>query len=173
MSDDHPQTPRDADAELEREIRAGREFTLSDAIGRLAGPGMMKGVSPITRQQQAVTTIQEYLGPHLVDPAGVLAVVLLRQVSESELLLKAFDRPLVALAGCVQQILKSEYRLKELVREADVEWGRVFGERPMFEKEGCPPAPDDPYTFESVRSALNQLVVGLAPVEAKKGAHST
>ena len=54
-------------------------------------------------------------------------------------------------------MLASEYRLKELVRQADVEWARVFGERPYFDQTDTPPKPDDPYTLESVRGALMQL----------------
>jgi len=162
MSDDQPKSTTDADAELQREIRAGRDFTLAEAIGRMAGPGMMKGVSPITRLQQAVTEIQEYLNGHLTDAAGVLQVVLLRQVEGSDLLLHDVDQPLVALAAYIQKLLDSDYSLKELVRETDVEWGRVYGERPYFEKEGKPPASDDPYTHESVRGALSELVSALA-----------
>jgi hypothetical protein len=164
MTGDDPKPPTEADAELEREVRAERKFTLSEAIGRLAGPGMMKGVSPVTRMEQAVAEIQEYLDRHLADAAGVLSGVLLRQVRESELFLNAFDRPLVALAGYVRQVLGSEYGLRELAREADVEWGRVFGERPRFETDGSP-APDDPYTLESVRAALTQLAGGLPAAE--------
>jgi hypothetical protein len=52
----------------------------------------------------------------------------------------------------------SDSLLKELVREADVEWGRVQGERPHFEREGAPPDPDDPCTFASVRESLADLV---------------
>ena len=52
MSDEQPGQKSEADAELEREIRAGRKFSVAEAIGRLAGPGMMKGVSPIAPQQQ-------------------------------------------------------------------------------------------------------------------------
>ena len=162
MNGDQPERSTEADAELEREIRAERKFTISEAIGRLAGPGMMKGVSPVSRKEQAEAEIQEYLSRHLADAAGVLSGVLLRQVKDCELLLSGFDQPLVALAGHVRQVLDSEHVLKELVREADVEWGRVFGERPCFEKDGCPPAPDDPYTLESVRAALTQLAAGLA-----------
>ncbi len=33
---------------------------------------MMKGVSPVTRKQQAEAAIQEYLGRHLADAAGAL-----------------------------------------------------------------------------------------------------
>lgn len=161
MSGEHPEQTADANAELKREIRAERKFTLAAAIGELAGPGMMKGVSPVTGVDQAVAQIQEYLLRHLMDDGAALSTVLLRQVENSELLLKGFDRPLVVLANYVRQVLGSEYCLRELVRDADVEWGRVFGERPYFDKDGCPPAPVDPYTFESVRSALIQLASGL------------
>lgn len=157
--------PKDADAELQREILAERKFTLAEAIGRLAGPGAMKGASPVTRKQQAEVEIQEYLRRHLVDAGGVLADVLLRYVKESPVLLKGFEQPLVALGAWLRQVLGFEAALRELVREADVEWGRIFGERPRFEKEGSPPLPDDPYTLESVRAALEQLAAGL-PGEA-------
>jgi hypothetical protein len=87
-----------------------------------------------------------------------LEVVLLRRIKGSELLLNNFDQPLIVLASCCQQVLHSDYLLKELVREADVEWGRVLGERPHFDTEGSPPDADDPYTFESVRNTLAMLV---------------
>jgi hypothetical protein len=166
MSDNQNKQRSQSDAELEREIRQERKFTLAEAIGRMAGPGAMKGESPVTRLQQAVAEIQEYLDRHLVDSARVLSGVLLRQVRESELLLKSFEQPLVALAGYVQHILGCEYALKELVREADVEWGRVFDERPYFERDNCPPAPADPYTLESVRAALIQLMAELTARKA-------
>jgi hypothetical protein len=170
MSEDPPRpgskpAKSEADAALEREIRAERKFTLSEAIGRMAGPGAMKGASPVTRKQQAAAEIQECLDRHLPDDAGgggALGCVLLRQVTESERLLAGLDEPpLAVLAGCVRQLLGSECRLKELVREADVEWARTFDERPRFERDGCAPAPDDPYTLESVRAALKNLVESL------------
>jgi len=128
----------------------------------MAGPGAMKGVSPIDRRQQAITEIQEYIDRHLVDAAGILSGVLLRQVKDCELLLNSTQKPLAVLAGYVQKLLESEYCLKELVREADVEWGRLYGERPFFEKEGSAPSPNDPYTVESIRCALTELARGLA-----------
>ena len=166
MSDEHPKRRSEADAELERQIRADRKFTLAEAIGRMAGPGAMKGASPVARTRQAAAEIQAYLGRHMADGTGPLSGVLLRQVTQSELLLKNLDEPLVVLAGYVGQVLGSESRLKELVREADVEWGRMFGERPWFERDGIPPAPDDPYTFEAVRAALSQLAGGLSAGQA-------
>lgn len=155
---EQPKTPSNADAELEREVRKDRKFSLSEAIGRLAGPGALKGVSPISRKQQAEGEIAEYLSRHLSDTGGVLRGVVLRNVKESELLINNLDQPLIVLAAGVKRVLDSEYMLKELVRQADVEWGQVFGERPHFEREGVPPDPDDPYTFASVRAALTQLL---------------
>jgi hypothetical protein len=169
MGDEQPRRPSEADAELERRIRAERKFSLSEAIGRMAGPGAMKGVSPVDRRQQAVAEIGEYINRHLADGAGILSGVLHREVRESELLLKGYEQPLVVLAGYVRLVLGSEYALRELVREADVEWGQVFGERPRLDKEGCPPAPDDPYTLESVRAALVCLVEGMTTVGPTDG----
>jgi hypothetical protein len=158
MSYDQAKRPSNVDADLEREIRKGRKFTLSEAIGRMAGPGMMKGVSPITGMDQARAEIKDYFEHHLDDPTAALAVVLFRGVETSELFLDNYGQPLVVLARYIQQILDSEYRLKELVRESDLEWGRMFGERPLFDKEGCSPDPRDPYTIESVRKTLVRLI---------------
>jgi len=163
---DEQDTPRsEADAELEREILKERKFTLEEAIGRLIGPGGMKGASPIARLQQAEIEIASWLRDHLADTGGALEVVLHRYVKESDLLLNGFEQPLLVLARYCQRVLDSDYLLKELVRDADIEWGRVMGERPYFEKEGSPHDPNDPYTVESVRSALSGLVKQLAVVE--------
>ena len=162
MSDREDTHRSEADAEFEREIRKGRKFTLEEAIGRLAGPGAMKGESPVVRLQQAEIEIASWLRGHLLDAGGALRVVLHRDVKGSDLLLNDFDRPLVVLASYCQRVLESDYLLEGLVRDADVEWGRAMGERPYFEKEGSPHHPDDPYTVESVRSALSGLLEQLA-----------
>src|SRR5262245_4358683 len=135
MSEDQNKERSESDSKLEQEILKERKFNLAEAIGRMAGPGAMKGVSPVPRLQQAAAEIQEYLDRHLFDSAGVLSVVLLRQVRESDVLLNSFENPQAALASYVEHVLGSDYVLKELVREADMEWGRTFDERPYFEKE--------------------------------------
>ena len=161
MSDDKEKQRSEADAALEREIREGRTFNLAEAIGRMAGPGGMKGQSPVPRMQQAEVEIESWLISHLNDGGGTLKDVLHREVKGSELLLKNYDHPLAVLADYCQKILDSDYLLKELVRNADVEWGRTMGERPYFEKEGQPSHPDDPYTVESVRILLLKLLTEL------------
>lgn len=148
----------EAEAELEREIREGRKFSLEEAIGRMAGPGAMKGESPVSRLQQADFEIAAYLRSHLPGAGGALQVVLHRDVTSSDLLLNNSSRPLVILAEYCQRVLDSDYLLQELVRSADIEWGRILGERPYFNKEGVPSHPDDPYTPESVRQSLIELL---------------
>jgi hypothetical protein len=162
MSRDHDTQRSEADAELEREIRKERKFNLAEAIGRMAGPGAMKGESPVARLQQAEVEIESWLKSHLADAGGALQAVLLRNVKGSELLLDNFEHPLVVLANSCRRILASDYLLDELVRDADIEWGRVMDERPHFERAGSPRDPDDPYTVESVRAALSGLLEQLA-----------
>lgn len=161
MTDDDRQKPR-SNADLEQEIRRNRRFTEREVIARLAGPGAMKGASPVSRLEQAETEIGTWLGCHLADTAGVLRVVLHRQLRGSELLLDNLDKPLIALAGYCQHLLSSDHLLQEVVREADVEWGQRMGERPHFEKAGSPHHPDDPYTIESVRRVITEAVKELA-----------
>src|SRR5262249_42198435 len=148
MSDRDDKQRAEADAELEREIRKDRKFTLEEAIARMVGPGGMKGVSPVPRKQQAAAEIEHWLTRHVSGGAGELRVVLLRNIKGSELFLHNFEQPLSVLTAYCQQVLDSDYSLREVVRETDVEWGRVHGERPYFEREGSLPHPDDPYTFE-------------------------
>lgn len=162
MTDRQKAERSEEDAELEREIRNNRKFTLEEAIGRLAGPGAMKGVSPIARKQQAEVEIGTWLRDHLHDAGCALEVVLHRRVCGSETLLNNFEHPLAALASYCQQLLDSDFGLQELVREADVQWGRTMDERPMFEIAGSPPRAGDPYTIESVRVCLSELLAQLA-----------
>src|SRR5262249_43234963 len=117
---------------------------------------------PIPRMKQAEVEIESWLRRHLADSGGTLQSVLHRRVKESDLLLNNFDQPLIVLAGYCQRVLDSDYRLAELVRDADAEGGRVMGERPFFEREGSAPDPDDPYTVESVRNALRGALAQLA-----------
>ena len=163
MSETKPPPGSDAAADVEREIRRGRKFSLSDAIGRLGGSGMLKGASPVPPIEQTVAAIANYLNAHLDDSGGVLVQVIVRNVRTSKILIDNFDQPGLVLAGYVNQVLSSETILKDLVRQADVEWGRTLGDRPHFEREGRPPDPADPYTFVSVRKVLTHLLQGATP----------
>jgi hypothetical protein len=160
MNDDKQRS--ESDAKLEREIRQGRKFTAQEALGRMIGPGAMKGGSAIPRGQEAETAIGTWLRSNLTDSTGALQALLHRRLRESALLLNNPDQPLVALAEYCKQVLASDYRLEELVREADIEWGRRMDERPHFNREGSPPHPDDPYTNDSVRAALGEVLTKIS-----------
>jgi len=141
----------------------GRKFTQKEALARLAGPGAMKGASPISPAQQAETEIGNWLRTNVPDEDGALHMLLQRNLVGSELLLANLNRPLAALAGYCQRVLASDTRLRELVRQADVEWGRRMDERPHFDRADSAPHPEDPYTVDSVRQTLSNVLARLAP----------
>jgi hypothetical protein len=156
MTDDERRS--EAEAAVEREIRQARKFGAKDLMGRLAGPGSMKGASAVSPVQQAETEIGSWLGANLADTNGALKAVLHRRLKGSDLLLGNLDRPLVAVADYCRRLLAVDYRLKEIVGEADVEWGRAMDERPHFERDGVAPHPDDPYTVENVRQMVSDAL---------------
>jgi hypothetical protein len=165
MGDDRETQRSEADAELAREILHGRKFSVEEAIARMAGPGAFKGESPVVRMQQAEFEIESWITNHLSDAGGALGVVLRRSIKRSDVLLENYDEPLAVLSSYLQRILDSDYLLEELVRAADVEWGRAMDERPYFQKVGSPCHPDDPYTRDSVRGLLSNLLAQLAERE--------
>ena len=70
-------------------------------------------------------------------------------------------------------ILASDYHLKEIVRDADAEWGRRMNERPHFNREDFPTHPDDPYTNDSVRTALREVLTKISDTTGEQGSLST
>jgi len=158
MIDDQNRPPAGADADVEREIRLARQFDPNEALARMAGPGAMKGASPVSLVQQAEMEIGTWLKIHVQDVAGALPAVLCRHLNGSELLLENLNQPLAALGQLCERILDSDLLLKELVREVDAEWGQRMDERPYFQREGAPQHPADPYTNETVRKALSDAL---------------
>ena len=158
MNEDPEKQQQDAEATLEEELRRARKFNPNEALARMAGPGAMKGASPISPVTQAEVEIGNWLEENLGDDAGAVQLLLHRNLKGSQALLDHLNRPLAALAQHCEKLLASDYLLKELVREADVEWGRKMDERPHFDREGSPPDPADPYTAESVRKLLTGAV---------------
>jgi len=158
-----PTNPQESqEADLEREIRSQRKFSMSEAIGRAGGADLLKGASPVTRKRQVELEIAQYLESHQDGFGITFENVLVRHVADSAFLLEqGYEQPLDALKFVIDQFLHSEERLREFVREIDAEWGRVNRERPHFERAGKPPSPDDPYTNTSVRNALSQLMKNL------------
>ena len=142
MTDD-ARRQSEADADLEREIRLGRTFNARNLMAHVAGPGAMKGASPVSAVQQAETEIGTWLGNNLEDIDGALKVVLRRQLNGSALLLTNLEQPLIALAQYCRSLLAADYLLKDVVSQADVEWGRAMDERPYFCLLYTSPSPRD------------------------------
>ncbi|MEN9214458.1 MAG: hypothetical protein Q6J18_00835 [Gloeomargarita sp. DG02_3_bins_56] len=146
---------------IQREIRTGRRFSLADVIAQ-EGADFLKGASPVPPLVQARTAVNLWIKNHLTDPEGALKAVLQRWVHRDEThMSQHFDHPLNALRELLETLLAHPSLLEELVREADCEWGRMYGETPYFEKTGPKPHPDDPYTHTSVRRQLTQLLLTL------------
>ncbi|MGB3401758.1 MAG: hypothetical protein WBA77_03635 [Microcoleaceae cyanobacterium] len=147
--------------QIQCEIYQGREFTLADLIAREGGT-FMKGESPIPRLVQVETEINTFISQNLPDVSGALQAVLRRWVSEDTARVSQhLDDPLQALLGLLESILDNPPILYELVRQVDMLWGEMNGERPYFQQPGQPPHPDDEYTHESVKQQLTELVCGL------------
>ncbi len=181
MTDDSTETGKAADAEgpltpstvsrdgaeLEREVRARRKFSVAEALGRSAGD-LIKGASPVALRRQAALEIELYLEQGLTDTEGALRVVLSRRVRESEGLLEdGYEDPLGALGRLTTSLLESDTRLRLFVTAIDAEWGRMYGERPYFEREGAAAHRKDPYTVDSVRRTLTRLRAELTGREEK------
>lgn len=150
-------------APTEKELLRGRRFDPAEAIGR-DNAELLRGASPVARARQAALEIEHHLKTHLADPDGSLLRTMVAALTANEpLLSRHYDRPLQALTEFVDGLLGNGQRLASLVRDADARWGRDYQERPRFERDGQPPAADDPYTRDSVRDALEELRRGLGP----------
>src|SRR6187401_748466 len=109
MNDEREDQQSETDSEIEREIRQGRKLTARDLMARLAGPGAMKGASPVSPVQQAETEIGSWLGDNLDDLDGALKAVLQRHLNGSAMLLANLEQPLVALAQYCRSLLAADY----------------------------------------------------------------
>ena len=162
MRDDNQDPDRAGGSEeIEREARRAREFDLSAAVARAAG-GQLKGASPVPAVRQTVLDAGHLLAARLPDPEGSLMRTLLARLEDDlPLLDRCRNRPEAALAALLDRALASPAALADLVREVDARWGRDYDERPRFEAGDKPPAADDPYTLERVRTLLAGLRAAL------------
>ncbi len=154
-----------SDADLQQDIRRGRPFSLADAIGQEAG-GFMKGESPVPKLVQVRGEVDQILKANLDDLEGALQQVLGRWLEDDPMRLSRYlDNPVGAIKDLLETILASPETLYELVHQTDVQWGRIYDERPHFQKPGQAPHPDDEYTHESVRAALEACLQRLEQPE--------
>ena len=155
LSADDNASPSLSEAEIQQDIRRGRPFSLAEAIGQEAG-GFMKGASPVPKLVQAQGEALQILKANLEDLEGALQQVLARWLEDDTIRLsRHIDDPGEAVKDLLRTVLDSPETLYDLVHQTDVLWGRLYDERPHFQKPGQPPHPDDEYTHESVRAALD------------------
>ncbi len=141
----------------EQEILRGRRSEPSDALAREAGD-MLKGASPVAAHDQTIFAVKELLRASLPDDDGSLRhTILARLEADYPLVASYFGAPEKLLLAWTDRVLATGSQLAELVRETDARWGREYAERPHFERSGEAPNPDDPYTENSVRMALEHL----------------
>ncbi len=144
--------------EIQREMRLQQKFSMAGAIGR-AGSGLMKGESPISQQQQAITALTHWINQQTPDTSGALKSILRRRLRDNELLVERhLQQPGNALREMIEAIMVSDYALQEFVRQVDVRWGEMYQERPLFQRSGQVADPVDEYTHESVRRDLTLLL---------------
>lgn len=148
----------DTTRSTENEILKDRKFSMAEAIGR-AGAGNLKGASPVPKSRQALMDLESILDTRLADPEGSLRSTMISLLGQNlPLLDRHLNQPVEALREFLKDILSSESALHDLVRQTDSRWGRDYQERPMFNKPDQPDAPDDPYTWSSVRATLQDLL---------------
>lgn len=153
-----PKSQREKEKEIEREIRLRQGFSLGSAIEREGGD-FLKGASPVPRNVQAKASLNNFIIDHVVDNTGALRATLQKAVSNDEIKVSGhLDDPVDALEKFLVKVLENEDLLYEFVRKVDAEWGRIFYERPHFQRPEQAPHPDDEHTHESVREALADLL---------------
>jgi len=166
--------PRETEQQrIEREIRSRREFSLAEAVGR-EGAFFLKGESPVAREQQLRLAMEDLAKTHLRDGEGALVICLVRRAragsgleTESTGAERETPSPATALRRAVEFILQGEARLRDFVTEVDAEWGRLYRERPHFDRPGQPPDSEDPYPLEKVHESLKHFLAALGPSEGK------
>lgn len=148
--------PGDRDREdllLRQDVLDSRPFSIAEAIGREGGT-FLKGESTVPKLVQVITAINTFIDRNLIDPDAALQAILHQWVKGDPRVSKYKETPLVALEEILSSLIDNPNLLYELVRQVDIKWGQMYGERPYFQQPGQPPHPNDVYTHESVRQDL-------------------
>ncbi|MGI0483511.1 hypothetical protein ACN4EE_22355 [Geminocystis sp. CENA526] len=149
---------KERELEILRDARMGRKFTLADLIAREGG-GFLKGESPVPKMIQIKTEINLFIRNNLKDLSGALQAVLVDLVNSGDDKISSHDtEPLKALTLIIEDILSNEHKYYDFVKQVDLKWGQMNGERPYFQSVGQPPHPEDEYTHESVGLRLLELL---------------
>lgn len=154
---------RSLPADLQREIRLGRKFSLSEAIGR-EGSGFLKGSqAAVPRPLRAQAAIYHWLEQHQNDPHGALLPCLKAWIKDDVRIGKYLDAPLLALRLIVSDIVASPEILYEFSRQVAIEWGHINGERPLFQRPNTDAHADAVYSHDYIQALLAQLISQFPP----------
>ena len=143
---------------LQRDIRAERKFSLSEAIGREGGSFLKGSQAMVPRPLRALAVINGFIEGHLEDANGALQPCLKRWIKTDVRVGKYLDEPLLALRSLITEILQQPQVLYEFARQVAVEWGEMNGERPYFQKPGAEPHPEVAYSHERIQTMLTALL---------------
>ena len=143
---------------LQRDIRAERKFSLSEAIGREGGSFLKGSQAMVPRPLRALAVINGFIECHLEDANGALQPCLKRWIKTDVRVGKYLDEPLLALRSLITEILQQPQVLYEFARQVAVEWGEMNGERPYFQKPGAEPHPEVAYSHERIQTMLTALL---------------
>lgn len=156
QSNQHKNQNQDRERQIQEDILSGRQYSLADAIAREGG-NFLKGESPVPKLVQVTTEINLFIDKNLPDSSGALQSVLKYWVKSDPIISKNLESPLESLAQVLEKLLKNKALFYEMVRQADLKWGEMYGERPYFQKPGQAPHPEDEYSHESVAEKLTYL----------------
>ena len=165
----NPEKPEiDEDLLLQQDIIEDRPYSLAEAIGREGGT-FLKGESTVPKLVQAIVAVNTFIDRNLEDPSAALQAILHQWVKGDPRVSQYKETPLLALTEILETICDRPPLLYELVRQVDIKWGQMYGERPHFQQPGQAPHPDDEYTHESVRQDLLNLQTKLQQYQRAQG----
>ncbi|MEM9809159.1 MAG: hypothetical protein AAF959_28225 [Cyanobacteria bacterium P01_D01_bin.56] len=158
-----PSSESPVPSDLQREIRSGRKFSLSEAIGR-EGSSFLKGSqAAVPRPLRALAVIHQWIDQNLIDPNGVLTHCLKQWVKDDVRLGQYLDAPLLALRVIVSDMLMKPGILYEFSRQVAIEWGHINGERPYFQQPNTAAHPKVVYSHQCVRDLLTEFIRQFPP----------
>ena len=154
------QTAAQSALDLQREIRASREFPLAEAIGREGG-GFMKGESSIPRPLRATTQINQFITANVTDKGGAFSTTLSAWATNDIRVSRQLDTPLVALAQIIESTIQEPTSISEYARHVAIAHSKETGDRPYFQQLNQPPHPQAEYTHASIKTELKHILKAL------------
>lgn len=149
------------DANLDQSIEHEARLSHTDNRGPFGidTKGLIEGKDLVPRQEQCLNALHTYIDHNLQDSESAL-ILELKQYCKDQLILQSqfWDTPTLVLRNLLVQILSSESELETFVRRIDLRWGQLYQERPFFQAHGQTAHSKDPYTFESVRNSIENLL---------------